>query len=96
MNLLPSKEHLFKSNREVSDFFKTPIFTSRATNIGISWAFQLLHVGWDGFEFVGHIMRVWSTANDKYISYGRSKYPWPLHRMMHTDIYYSLRPIIIV
>nr|XP_040258794.1 protein FAR1-RELATED SEQUENCE 5-like [Aegilops tauschii subsp. strangulata] len=49
----PSKQHLTKSNREVSEKAKTTLFTCHAASIGTSGAFRLLRVGEGGFQFVG-------------------------------------------
>ena len=45
----PSKQHLIKSNREVSEKAKTTLFTCHAASIGTSGAFRLLRVGEGGF-----------------------------------------------
>jgi hypothetical protein len=49
----PSKQHLIKSNRQVSEKAKSTLFTCHAASIGTSGAFRLLRVGEGGFEFVG-------------------------------------------
>lgn len=48
----PSKQHLIKSNRQVSQRAKTTLFTCHAASIGTSGAFRLLRIGEGGFEFV--------------------------------------------
>ncbi|XP_024310280.1 protein FAR1-RELATED SEQUENCE 5-like [Brachypodium distachyon] len=49
----PRKQHLIKSNRQVSDKAKDTLFTCHAASIGTAGAFRLLRVGEGGFEFVG-------------------------------------------
>ena len=49
----PSKLHLLRSNRFVSEKTKTTLFNCHKASIGTSQAYRLLHVGAGGFEYVG-------------------------------------------
>jgi hypothetical protein len=49
----PSKRHLLRSNRCVSEQVKTTLFNCHKASIGTSQAYMLLQVGAGGFEYVG-------------------------------------------
>ncbi|PUZ51039.1 hypothetical protein GQ55_6G134700 [Panicum hallii var. hallii] len=49
----PSKHHLLRSNRYVSEKAKTTLFNCHKSSIGTSQAYTLLQVGAGGFEYVG-------------------------------------------
>jgi hypothetical protein len=49
----PSKHHLLRSNRYVSENAKTTLLNCHKSSIGTSQAYRLLQVGAGGFEYVG-------------------------------------------
>ena len=49
----PSKRHLLRSNRCVSEKVKTTLFNCHKASIGTSQAYRLLQIGAGGFEYVG-------------------------------------------
>jgi hypothetical protein len=53
----PSKRHLLRSNHSVTEKVKTTLFHCHKASIGISQAYMLLHVGAEGFKYVGCIKK---------------------------------------
>ncbi|WVZ93391.1 LOW QUALITY PROTEIN: hypothetical protein U9M48_039373, partial [Paspalum notatum var. saurae] len=53
----PDKQHLFRSNRHVSERAKSTLYNCHKTSIGTSQAYRLLHVSEGGFENVGCTLR---------------------------------------